>query len=91
MVRLTGKETPGVWPLDGEYQCAICGKEPVAMWRGALALYICGHCAREVLPRLIADALTPDYAEYGKILDAFKALEIPYLQAALCIIAQRRS
>jgi len=89
-MRLTGKEIPGEWPLDGEHKCAVCGEEPDAMWRGAVALCICKTCARKILPVLIADALTPDDATYGKILGNFDALKLPYVTAALCRVTKKR-
>ena len=81
-MRLNGSH--GEWPIAGDHRCIVCGKEPSAAWRGHGVLCICGHCARDILPRLIADALTSEDSEYGAILDNFRSLETPYLQAALC-------
>jgi len=86
-MRLSGNERPGEWPFEGEHKCIVCGGGPSAIWRGHGILYICPHCARDILPRLIADALTPEDSVYGTILDNFRSLETPYLQAAFCRVA----
>jgi len=90
-MRLSGNERPGECNYYKDNKCAVCGGEPSAVWRGHDIILICPQCARDILPRLIADALTPDDSEYGKILDNFRGLEAPYLQAALCrVTASRR-
>jgi ribosomal protein S14 len=83
-MRLSGNERPGEWPYYKDNKCAVCGGKPSAIWRGHDVIHICPQCARDILPRLIADALTPEDSEYDTILDNFRSLETPYLQAALC-------
>jgi hypothetical protein len=90
-MRLNGDERPGEWPYYKDNKCAVCGGQPSAIWWGHDVIHICPQCARDILPRLIADALTPEDSEYGKILDNFRSLEAPYLQAALCRVTAMRS
>jgi hypothetical protein len=78
------------YDLYPDAKCSICGSHPTAMWRGVSDVFICPGCAVDVLPRLIADALTPDDAQYGKILDDLEAMKTPYLTAALCRVAHKR-
>jgi hypothetical protein len=37
--------------------CCICGGQSVACWAGKQMLEVCYHCAVNVLPKLIADAV----------------------------------
>jgi hypothetical protein len=90
-MRLSGKVGSEGWPPYIGDKCSVCGKKPSAVWAGEDFILICPECAKDALPRLIADALTQDDSEYGKILDNFRSLEAPYLQAALCrVTASRR-
>jgi hypothetical protein len=41
---------------NGEY-CSICAKPAAAAWHGASVVAVCGECAIEILPALIADAV----------------------------------
>jgi hypothetical protein len=38
-------------------QCDVCGHPAAAHWRGHHGIAICGACAIEVLPSLLADAI----------------------------------
>jgi len=57
--------------LDSDQQanasCSICGKWPATgYWHGTQGyLYVCSHCALNVLPALIADAIIDN----GKMAD----------------------
>lgn len=39
-------------------QCSACGERASAIWHGAEHLAVCHRCAIEVLPTLIADAIS---------------------------------
>ncbi len=41
-------------------KCFVCGNKPDAFWVGHAEVFVCRECAINVLPKLIADALTND-------------------------------
>ncbi len=42
---------------QGSEECDVCGRKSDAYWRGHRNITICYHCAIDVLPALIADAM----------------------------------
>ena len=48
-----------------ETTCAICGDRSAAFWHGETTVAVCGRCATEVLPALIADATVPARSRHG--------------------------
>lgn len=56
--------------IDG--QCSFCGDSALTgFWSGHAKVGCCGHCAVEVLPKLIADSLfhLPKRPDVDKVLD----------------------
>ncbi len=43
---------------DKEKNCSFCGERKAsALWMGAIDIFCCSHCASELLPQLMADAI----------------------------------
>lgn len=41
----------------GTGKCTICGEKATGYWHGEGLVEVCHHCAIDVLPKLIADAI----------------------------------
>lgn len=67
-------------------KCNICGHEAAAMWNGEKDIFICPHCAVDVLPRLIADAILSDVLarDYSLLLQAVEKAKYAFWQATTC-------
>ena len=48
-------------PEDASALCSFCGENKAsALWIGHNEIFSCGHCASELLPQLMADAIVGD-------------------------------
>lgn len=65
---------------------------PDAMWSGSLrVVYVCKHCASEILPRLIADAVIDESMSTVEVLQEWVGkLYTRYLEAAVFLLHERR-
>ena len=43
---------------EENFRCSFCREnKPTALWMGESDIYVCGHCASEILPQLMADGI----------------------------------
>lgn len=48
-------------PEDMNAMCSFCGENKAsALWMGHIEIFSCGHCASELLPQFMADAIVGD-------------------------------
>ena len=71
--------------FDDKSKCSLCESTATAKWIGHDTIFICRKCAQHIIPRLIADALLIPGEPSIAVINKFKLLEIPYLEAALNI------
>lgn len=66
-------------------KCSICGSEHVcAMWSGNEEIFVCGECATNILPRIIADAISAGNISYEVFLMEANRAKVAFWQAAHC-------
>lgn len=64
-------------------KCNICGSDhPAAMWAGSSDVFICLTCAKNILPRLIADAFMAKANTYEQFLHFADKAKTAFYQAA---------
>ena len=71
--------------FNDKSKCSLCESTATAKWIGRDTIFICRKCAQHIIPRLIADALLIPGEPSIAVINKFKLLEIPYLEAALNI------
>ena len=66
-------------------RCRLCGNDhPAAMWRGEMDIFVCTTCAIDVLPRLIADAVVSDHADFTSVLEDKNRIDKAFWEAVAC-------
>lgn len=66
-------------------KCNICGSDHVAaMWCGCEDVFICLTCAKNILPRLMADAFMAEAIAYEQFLRFSGEAKTAFYQAAHC-------
>jgi len=48
-----------------EVRCSVCGGDPIAVWVGKDAIFVCERCAIEILPRLLGEAIAIAASDEG--------------------------
>lgn len=62
-------------------RCSLCDERASAAWIGAGTIEICTHCAVEMLPGLIADAIFYPYATHGHFESSFGKVQSRFWKA----------
>jgi hypothetical protein len=71
--------------IHKDAKCSICGSEyPSAMWSGCEDIFVCTQCAKNILPRLIADAFMAGHVNYDVFLRYVNEAKTAFYQAAHC-------
>lgn len=76
-------------PKDGVKRgpCFNCGAPADAMWTGRATVEVCGGCATDVLPALIADAVSASRNATTHYMDAVDKIKATFWQAVAARIA----
>jgi hypothetical protein len=63
--------------------CSICGKMSSAVWSGETTIFVCSECAVNILPALIADAVSTSHMkDIGGLSSTLARIEAVYWRAA---------
>ena len=71
--------------LPGAEYCDLCGQPATAAWGGNRTIAICGACAVEALPVLIADAVeVPRERPFDRLKRLLVDVECRFWRAVAC-------
>jgi hypothetical protein len=75
----------------GSEYCMLCGQPAAAAYGGDHTIAVCGECALEALPVLIADAVEiPSERPWGRLNRALDTVERRFWRAISCRLLRER-